>query len=140
MNTSVSCRVRTLAVLTLLSAAGPGPASAADGTIHFVGAIVAAPYAFSVLAPPAGTGRLKTDSRSEVVFERQWIDRPSARVAVLGLDGHPIDLAFTDSRGQLRPVSLSEDLIVGRDGGSLSLGRPAPGRSNASALLTVTYD
>jgi hypothetical protein len=95
-------RSRVLATLgfLLMGAASLG-ANAADGTIHFTGEIVGAPYEMRVVAKaPAVTHRVVAANTTEVVFLRQWVDRPSARVRVDALGGLPLATAFTDVKGQ----------------------------------------
>lgn len=130
----------------LLSFLAQAPAFAADGTIRFVGAIVAAPYEISPqrvpTMPVAPRGRA-TQSTGELVFERQWIDRPSASVAVLPVGAQAFDMAYVDSLGHRQGVEANGSLPIGRDGGRLSLARRPAGQGNhlaAAALLTVTYD
>ncbi|SFM63601.1 hypothetical protein [Variovorax sp. OV329] len=140
MKMSVFHRVRTLTVPTfLLAAAGHGQVLAADGTIHFVGAIVAEPYEITHAAAPPAIGRIHAGTGSDVVFERQWIDRPSARVSIQSLGAQPLAMAFTDSGGRRRGVAPLGEFAVGRDGGSLSLA-PMRAPGPAAALLTVAYD
>lgn len=143
MEISVFRRVRTLAVPTLvLGAMTHGHVHAADGTIHFMGAIVAGPYELTHQAAAPPTGVIRRGPHGEVVFERQWVDRPSARVRVSPLGAHAFDLGFTDSRGRKQSVEALGELAVGRDGGRLSLARRASPQASepAAVLLTVAYD
>ena len=144
MKTSLPRRVRTPVVpAILLAAMGTSRALAADGVIHFVGAIVAAPY--EITRPAASTPTPDTvfcGTQGEVVFGRQWVDRPSARLAIRAAGAQAIDLVFIDSVGRRRTVDATGSLAVDRDGGRLSVARPAraAGTGTALALLTVTYD
>lgn len=146
MKTSVPHRVRTLVVpAILLAAMGTSSALAADGVIHFVGAIVAAPY--EITRPEASRPTPDTiirGTQGEVVFGRQWVDRPSARLAIRPAGAQAIDLVFVDSIGRRRTADATGSLAIDRDGGRLSVARPPPASGTASgtatALLTVTYD
>ncbi|QNK67386.1 hypothetical protein [Variovorax sp. PAMC26660] len=137
-------RSRVFATLGFLSmgAASLG-ANAADGTIHFTGEIVAAPYEMQVVAKaPAVTHRVVAGNTTEVVFLRQWVDRPSARVRVDALGGMSVATAFTDAKGRQNAFDPAGGQHVGLDGGTLSIkpqGKPPAGRV-ASAMLTVSYN
>ncbi|SCX66807.1 type 1 fimbrial protein [Variovorax sp. EL159] len=137
-------RSRVFATLGFLfmGAASLG-ANAADGTIHFTGEIVAAPYEMRVVAKaPAVTHRVVAASTTEVVFLRQWVDRPSARVRVDALGGLPLATAFTDAKGHRNTFDPAGEQHVGLDGGTLSIkpqGLPPAGRM-AGAMVTVSYN
>ena len=144
MNTSVSRRGRLRSVRTLLLAAmSPASVLAAEGTIYLGGATVPSP---SELTRPAGPASLpaRAGSRAdaEVVFERQWIDRPSASMTIQPVGTHPPDFVYVDNLGRRRHVEGSSTIAIGRDGGRLSLAQlPSAGRDRpAAALLTVRYD
>ena len=145
MNTSVSRRGRMRSVPTLLLAAmSPASVLAADGTLHFVGAIVASPYELTRAAAPAPRPvSAATKPHAEVVFERQWIDRPSASLAMQGAGAQGVELVFVDSLGRRRHAEGNGTIGIGRDGGRLSL-KPLPStgreRPATAALLTVSYD
>ncbi|MGJ7524174.1 hypothetical protein [Variovorax sp. GB1P17] len=142
--TRLDLRSRVFATLGFLSmgAASLG-ANAADGTIHFTGEIVAAPYEMKVVArPSAVTHRVVAGHTTEVVFLRQWVDRPSARVRVDALGGLSVATAFTDTKGRQNAFDPAGEQHVGLDGGTLSIkpqGKPAAGRV-ASAMVTVSYN
>ena len=134
----------------LLAAATVGTsacAHAADGTIHFTGEIVAAPYSISSApaTPATMAARIgKAGPASEVIFQRQYIDRPSASVRVDALGGQPLELAFTDARGQRHALAPKDARDIGQDGGTLSI-RPKGGTTDGTsrvtaALVTVTYN
>ncbi|MCR6481031.1 hypothetical protein NU688_33075 [Variovorax sp. ZS18.2.2] len=142
-------RSRMLASLVLLTPCMASvDARAADGTIHFIGAIVAAPYemrlAAHALAPaPAVTQRTSgSDLVAEVVFLRQQVDRPSGTVRVDGHGALPLKTSFTDAQGVRHDFGPATSQALGQDGGTLSIAaqsRPSAGRG-AAALVTVSYN
>ena len=118
----------------------PGGAQAADGTIHFVGEIVAAPY--ELHAAPAERRVRTAASTTDLIFLRQWVDRPSATVRVDGLGAQPLAVSFTDARERRHAVDAKSGQAIGQDGGTLSI-RPAgalPAGKMAGALVTVSYN
>lgn len=137
-------RSRVFATLGFLStgAASLG-ANAADGTIHFTGEIVGAPYEMQVVASTSSTThRVASGHTTAVVFVRQWQDRPSARVHVHALGGMPLATTFTDAKGRQSAFHPTGAQPVGLDGGTLSiklLGKPPAGQM-AGAMVTVSYN
>ncbi|HEX7866722.1 MAG TPA: hypothetical protein VF555_17330 [Variovorax sp.] len=142
-------RVRTASVFVLAAVlvASTG-VHAADGTIHFTGEIVAAPYSISSTptTPATMATRIrKAGSTSDVIFQRQYIDRPSASVRVDALGGLPLELAFTDARGQRHAFDSKDARAVGQDGGTLSIRRQGSSTGDSAsrvtaALVTVIYN
>lgn len=131
-----------LAVLTLGCAClAPAGAQAADGTIHFQGEIVAAPY--ELRAAPAADHRVRTagpaSAATEVIFLRQQVDRPSATVRVDALGAQPLAVTFTDARARRHVVDAANGQAIGQDGGTLSI-RPAGAATTGMALAMVTVD
>lgn len=115
----------------------PLAAQAADGTIHFTGAIVGAPYEMRVDARPATLAhRVTANGTTEIRFLRQEIDRPSASVRVDALGAQPLAIAFVDAQGRTTALAQRSERAIGQDGGVLSLAAQAA----ATALVTVRYD
>lgn len=145
-------RAATVFVLAAAAVAAAAGVHAADGTIHFTGEIVGAPYEISSKAAPApapvvAAARSKTGSpASQVIFQRQYIDRPSASVRVDALAGRPLELSFIDARGRERAFNAKDSRAIGQDGGTLSIRHPDPGSKTAAttrataALVTVSYN
>ena len=142
---------RVLAALALLSTCMASvDAHAADGTIHFTGEIVAAPYEMRLAtahAPaPARTVVHRANGVAgpvtELSFIRQRVDRPSGNVRVDGLGALPLSTVFTDAQGRKHQVDATGAQAIGLDGGTLSIaaqGKPAVGRV-AAAMVTVSYN
>lgn len=143
-------RMCTASVLLLAAAVvtASTTAHAADGTIYFTGEIVAAPYAISAASTTTpltmSTRTGKAGTASEVIFQRQYIDRPSASVRVDALGGQALELAFTDARGRRHAFDPKDARSIGQDGGTLSIRRQDGTTDNASrvtaALVTVIYN
>ncbi|SFO33810.1 hypothetical protein SAMN05443579_102487 [Variovorax sp. PDC80] len=114
----------------------PLAATAADGTIHFTGAIVGAPYEMRVDARPGALVHRVTGRTMEIRFLRQEIDPPSASVRVDTLGEQPLAIAFIDARGRTTQLAPSSERSIGQDGGVLSMAAQAA----AVALVTVRYD
>ncbi|PIF76449.1 hypothetical protein CLU95_3616 [Variovorax sp. 54] len=116
---------------------------AGDGVIHFVGAIVAAPYEIAPAPPPA---RMKVASargrQAELVFVREAVDRPSARVKVETVHTQAVSARFMDSQGRARAIDPAQWHVIGQHGGTLSLRTSAapPAGGPSAALVTVAYD
>ncbi|MDH6169059.1 hypothetical protein M2282_004223 [Variovorax boronicumulans] len=140
---------RGLAALALLSTCMASiDAHAADGTIHFTGEIVAAPYEMRIAArvpapaPTVAHGTRGGGPVAELSFLRQYVDRPSASVRVDGLGALPLRTMFTDARGRRHHVDSAQAQAIGLDGGTLSIAaqqRPSAGRV-AAAMVTVSYN
>lgn len=135
-------RLRTRAAPAFLLAAAAvaamSAAHAADGTIYFTGEIVAAPYTVSAAPATMGTRTGKAGTASELIFQRQYIDRPSANVRIDTRGGQPLELAFVDAQGQHHTLNPKSAHAIGQDGGTLSI-RDAAMRTTA-ALVTVSYN
>jgi len=114
----------------------PLAASAADGTIHFTGAIVGAPYEMRVDARPGTLVHRVTSHATEIRFLRQEIDAPSASVRVDALGEQPLAIAFIDALGRTTPLAPRSERSIGQDGGVLSMAA----QSGGIALVTVRYD
>jgi len=106
---------RGLAALALLSTCmASTDAHAADGTIHFTGEIVAAPYEMRLAAhapTPAPTVAHRARGNgpvAELSFLRQYVDRPSASVRVDGLGALPLHTVFTDAQGRKHRVDPAQ--------------------------------
>jgi hypothetical protein len=142
-------RSRVLATLALLSTCMASiDARAADGTIHFTGEIVAAPYEMRlathapVPAPTVAHRASGTGPVAELSFLRQRVDRPSASLRVDALGALPLRTVFTDAQGGQHPFDPATAQAIGLDGGTLSMaaqGQPPAGRV-AAAMVTVSYD
>lgn len=147
-------RTRTALVFVLAAVLAPAIAPttvhAADGTIHFTGEIVAAPYSISspqasmpaTMATRIGKAGATT---SDVIFQRQYIDRPSASVRVDALGGQPLQLAFIDAQGRRHTFDSKDARAVGQDGGTLSIRRQGGTTGDSAsrvtaALVTVIYN
>lgn len=147
----VRTRAATVFVLAAAAVAATAGVHAADGIIHFTGEIVGAPYEISSKAAPApapvvvAAARSKTGSPAgQVIFQRQYIDRPSASVRVDALAGQPLQLSFIDARGREHAFDAKDSRAIGQDGGTLSIRHPsskakATTRATA-ALVTVSYN
>ena len=123
-------------------------ARAADGTIHFTGEIVAAPYemhldAHAPAPAPTVTHRISgAGPIAKLSFLRQRVDRPSASVRVDGLGALPLHTTFTDAQGRKRHFDQAQVQPIGLDGGTLSIaaqGKPPTGRV-AAVMVTVSYN
>lgn len=115
-------------------------AHAADGVIHFVGAIVAAQYELRSTSKPLET--TKSGHQTHFTFVRQHIDRPSASVRVETPDQRALSTRFADSHGHTRHIDRKNWHAIGQDGGTLSLEvAPAPEpRAPLIALVSISYD
>ncbi len=114
----------------------PPATQAADGTIHFTGAIVGAPYEMRVAARPTAFVHRVTGDATEIHFLRQRIDAPSASVRVDALGAQPLAIAFVDAQGRTTPLAQRREWSIGQEGGVLSVAAQAA----AIALVTVRYD
>ncbi len=115
----------------------PPAAHAADGTIHFTGAIVGAPYEMRVDAMPATfVHRVAASRGTEIRFLRQRIDPPSASVRVDAIGTQPLEIAFVDAQGRTTALAPRHERSIGQEGGVLSVAAPTA----AAALVTVRYD
>jgi hypothetical protein len=142
-------RSRVLAALALLSTCMASiDARAADGTIHFTGEIIAAPYEMRLAAHapvPAPTVAHRTSGTgpvAELSFLRQRVDRPSGNVRVDALGALPLNTVFTDAQGRRHAFDPTKAQAIGLDGGTLSIaaqGNPPAGRV-AAAVVTVSYN
>lgn len=124
---------------------------AGDGTLHFVGAIVAAPYRIAQESRQQQQAqhqplRLKVASmrgrQAELVFSREVVDRPSAQVRVDTPPAQAVSVRFVDSQGRTRAIDPAHWHAIGQHGGTLSLlasAAPVTGDPSA-ALVTVAYD
>jgi len=140
---------RVLAALALLTTCMASiDARAADGTIHFTGEIVAAPYEMRLAAhapAPAPTAAHRTSGSgpvAELSFVQQRVDRPSGTVRIDGLGALPLRTVFTDAQGRQHPLDPSQAREIGLDGGKLSIAalrQPPTGRV-AAAMVTVSYN
>lgn len=141
---------RVLAALALLSTTCMAPvgAHATDGTIHFIGEIVAAPYETRLAAPmpavaPAVAHRSGGSGPvTELFFVRQHVDRPSGTVRVESMGALPLRTVFTDARGRLHRFEATQAQAIGLDGGTLSIAaqRMPPAGRVAAAVVTVSYN
>jgi hypothetical protein len=144
-------RSRVLAAMALLSICMASvDVHAADGTLHFTGEIVAAPYEMRLAAhapapAPAPTVAHRasgTGPVAELSFLRQRVDRPSGNVRVDALGALPLRTVFTDAQGRQHPFDSAKVQAIGLDGGTLSIaaqGKPPTGRV-AAAMVTVSYN
>lgn len=140
---------RVFAALALLSTCMASiDARAADGTIHFTGEIVAAPYEMRLAAhapAPAPTVAHRMSGSgpvAELSFVQQRVDRPSGTVRIDGLGALPLRTVFTDAQGRQHPFDPSQARAIGLDGGKLSIAaqqQPPTGRV-AAAMVTVSYN
>ena len=121
---------------------------AGDGTIHFVGAIVAAPYRIAAVLQQQAPQplRMKVTSmrgrQAELVFPREAVDRPSARVKIDTAATQAVSAHFMNSQGQAQAIDPAQWHPIGQHGGTLSLlasAAPLDGGPSA-ALVTVAYD
>ena len=125
---------------------------AGDGTIHFTGAIVAAPYQVALVPPQQQRHpqqqpqRMKVAStggrQAEVVFVRETVDRPSARMKVEMAHTQAVSARFMDGRGRTQAIDPAQWHAIGQQGGTLSLlawAQPQAGGPSA-ALVTVAFD
>lgn len=109
-----------------------------DGVIHFTGEIVAAPYEIA-LADRRNAQAAKVAAKGgEVVFGRQYADRPSAQIQVDALGKQTLDMEFKDANGRHHAMRGAQARSIGRDGGTLSV-RPCAA-ARCLAMLTVQYD
>ena len=123
---------------------------AGDGTIHFTGAIVAAPYQVALVQPQQHQRqqpqRMKATStgerQAELAFSRETVDRPSARMKVEMARTQAVSARFVDSRGRTQAIDPAQWHAIGQQGGTLSLlalAQPQAGGPSA-ALVTLAYD
>ncbi len=121
---------------------------AGDGVIHFVGAIVAAPYQIAAVSQqqPQQPQRMKVASmrgrQAELIFSRETVDRPSARLKIDTAATQPVSARFMDSQGRAQAIDPAQWHAIGRHGGTLSLLAPAAPLADgpSAALVTVAYD
>ncbi len=139
-------RLAAMACLPWLGGLALG-SHAGDGTIHFVGAIVAAPYQIAAVSQqqPPQQPRMKVTSlrgrQAELVFSREAVDRPSARVKIDTAATQAVSARFMDSQGRAQAVDPAQWHAIGQYGGTLSLLAAAPlAGGPAAALVTVAYD
>ena len=119
---------------------------AGDGTIHFTGAIVAAPYEVALVPPQQQPQRMKATStgerQAELAFSRETVDRPSARMKVEMARTQAVSARFGDSQGRTQAIDPAQWHAIGQQGGTLSLlalAQPQAGGPSA-ALVTLAYD
>ena len=140
---------RALAALALLTTCMASiDAHAADGTIHFTGEIVAAPYEMRLAAhapAPAPTVAHRKSGLgpvAELSFVQQRVDRPSGTVRIDALGALPLRTVYTDAQGRQHSFDPSQAQALGLDGGKLSIAalrQPPTGRV-AAAMVTVSYN
>jgi len=143
MNRVQQHRIRAIAFpVAIFSGALAAEAEAlgGGGTIYFTGQIVAAPYEIAIPPPrPAGFSRIKKQVPTELVFERQFVDRPSANLQVDVVSGHPLHAHFTNSDGTHEIVREGDTFSIGQDGGTLAIW-PSEALVHSVGLVTVEYD
>ena len=140
---------RALAALALLTTCMASiDARAADGTIHFTGEIVAAPYEMRLAAhapapaPTVANRKSGLGPVAELSFVQQHVDRPSGTVRIDALGALPLRTVYTDAQGRQHPFDPSQAQALGLDAGKLSIAalrKPPTGRV-AAAMVTVSYN